>query len=167
MWLGLSGRFRACWSQDIHEEWKRNLLRNRPDLRREQLDHTSATMDRAIPGGLVTGYEHLIDGLDLPDADDRHVLATAIQCGASVIVTFNHRDFPAAVLSPLGIEAQHPDAFVGTLLDADPEMVVTAARKQRANLVNPPLDSDRYLNMLLKQGLAQTMKALMAYRAIL
>ena len=32
MWLGLSGRFRARWSQAIHEEWKRNLLINRPDL---------------------------------------------------------------------------------------------------------------------------------------
>ncbi len=30
--LGLSGRFRARWSAQIHEEWKRNLLLNRPDL---------------------------------------------------------------------------------------------------------------------------------------
>lgn len=41
MWLGLSGRFRARWSRDIHEEWKRNVLLNRPDLTREQLDRTS------------------------------------------------------------------------------------------------------------------------------
>ena len=30
MWLGLSGRFRARWSAQIHDEWKRNLLINRP-----------------------------------------------------------------------------------------------------------------------------------------
>ena len=26
MWLGLSGLFRARWTQDIHNEWKRHLL---------------------------------------------------------------------------------------------------------------------------------------------
>lgn len=49
MWLGLSGRFRARWSTQIHEEWKRNLLINRPDLRPDQVDRTSALMDQAIP----------------------------------------------------------------------------------------------------------------------
>jgi len=49
MWLGLSGRFRARWSAQIHDEWKRNLLINRPDLSADQLDRTSDLMDRAIP----------------------------------------------------------------------------------------------------------------------
>ncbi|OUC50162.1 PIN domain-containing protein, partial [Eggerthia catenaformis] len=72
MWLGLSGRFRARWSQAIHEEWKRNLLINRPDLTRVQVDRTSDLMDRAIPDGLVEGYEALVAGLTLPDPNDRH-----------------------------------------------------------------------------------------------
>jgi len=77
MWLGLSGRFRARWSQTIHEEWKRNLLINRTDLTQAQVDRTSYLMDRAIPDGLVEGYESLAAGLTLPDPDDRHVLAAA------------------------------------------------------------------------------------------
>lgn len=93
MWLGLSGRFRARWSERIHDEWKRNLLKNRPDVGREQLNRTSSLMDRAIPDGLVSGYEDLIEGLRLPDPDDRHVLAAAIRCSASIIVTFNVRIF--------------------------------------------------------------------------
>lgn len=108
MWLGLSGRFHARWSPQIHDEWKRNLLINRPDLTSAQLDRTSGLMDLAIPDGLVTGHETLITGLTLPDADDRHVLAAAIRCNASVIVTFNEKDFPASALAPYGIEAQHP-----------------------------------------------------------
>lgn len=167
MWLGLSGRFRARWSQDIHEEWKRNLLINRPDLTREQVDRTSDLMDRAIPDGLVEGYEALLAGLSLPDPDDRHVLAAAIRCSASVIVTFNERDFPAEVLSPYGIEAQHPDEFVDNLLDLDVAAVVLAAQRQRAQLKNPPLDIDRYLDILLRQGLVKTTKVLTTYRAIL
>jgi len=94
MWLALSGRFRARWSLEIHNEWKRNLLKNRPDLTTEQLDRTSDLMDQAIPDACVYGYERLIEGLTLPDVDDRHVLAAAIRCNASVIVTFNQKDFP-------------------------------------------------------------------------
>lgn len=94
MWLALSGRFRARWSLEIHNEWKRNLLKNRPDLTTEQLDRTSDLMDQAIPDACVSGYEKLIEGLTLPDIDDRHVLAAAIRCNASVIVTFNQKDFP-------------------------------------------------------------------------
>jgi hypothetical protein len=76
MWLGLLGRFRARWSPQIHDEWKRNLLLNRPDLTRAQLDRTSGLMDLAIPDGLVIGHETLIAGLNLPDVDDRHVLTS-------------------------------------------------------------------------------------------
>lgn len=32
MWLGLSGCFRARWSSQIRDEWKRSVLRDRPDL---------------------------------------------------------------------------------------------------------------------------------------
>ncbi|PAU86022.1 PIN domain-containing protein [Pseudomonas sp. WN033] len=167
MWLGLSGRFRARWSRDIHEEWKRNLLLNRQDLTRAQLDRTSDLMDRAIPDGLVEGYEGLIAGLNLPDMNDRHVLAAAIRCGASVIVTFNERDFPDQALAPFGVESQHPDEFVDNLFDLDAAAVVSAAQRQRAQLTNPPIDIDTYLDILFRQGLVQTTKALATYRTIL
>jgi predicted nucleic acid-binding protein len=127
MWLGLSGAFRARWSRTIHDEWKRNLLANRPDLNKDQVDRTSNLMDRAIPDGLVEGYEDMVAGLALPDPDDWHVLAVAIRCGASVIVTFNERDFPQDRLAPFGVEAQHPDEFVDNLLDLDPAAVISSA----------------------------------------
>jgi len=167
MWLGLSGRIRARCSHDIHEEWKRNLLLNRSDLTRAQVDRTSDLMDRAIPDGLVDGYEDLIAGLTLPAPNDRHVLATAIRCAVSVIVTFNQRDFPADVLASYGVESQHPDEFVENLFDLDAAAVVAAAQRQRAQLRNPPIDVDRYLEILLRQGLVQTTKALATYRSIL
>ena len=167
MWLGLSGRFRARWSAQIHDEWKRNLLKNRPDLMAEQLDRTSDLMDRAIPDALVTGYEPLVAGLTLPDPDDRHVLAAAIRCHASVIVTFTEKDFPAAVLESFGLEVQHPDVFVENLFDLDQAAVVAAAQRQRQQLKSPPMDVDRYLDVLLKQGLIQTVKGLAAFRRVL
>lgn len=138
MWLALSGRFRAKWSLEIHNEWKRNLLKNRPDLTAKQLDRTSELMDQALPDACVIGYENLIEGLSLPDIDDRHVLAAAIRCHASVIVTFNQKDFPCAVLASFDIEAQHPDEFVGNLFSLDPAAVVAAAQRQRQQLKMPP-----------------------------
>ncbi|KVG66946.1 PIN domain-containing protein [Burkholderia pseudomultivorans] len=167
MRLALSGCFRARWSAHIRDEWKRNLLENRPDLTAEQLDRTSNLMDRAIPDAVVIGYESLIAGLVLPDADDRHVLAAAIRCNASVIVTFNRKDFPEEVWSPYGIEAQHPDEFVDNLFDLEPAVVVAAARRQREALKQPPLTADRYLEILRRQGMVQTCQALEAYRVLL
>lgn len=167
MWRGLSGRFRARWSHDIHEEWKRNPLPNRPGLTRAQVKRTSDLMDCAIPDGLVNEYEEFIAGLTLPDPDDCHVLAAAIRCGASVIVTFNRQDFPADALASYGMESQHPDEFVENLFDLDAAAVVAAAQRQRAQLKNPPINVDRYLEILFRQGLVQTTTALAAYHTIL
>ena len=64
-------------------------------------------MDQAALDALVTGYESLIDSLKLPDRDDRHVLAAAIRCGASVIVTLNLTDFQTPVL----LKAAMADVF--------------------------------------------------------
>lgn len=167
MWLALSGCFRARWNMQIHDEWKRNLLLNRTDLTQEQLDRTSALMDQAIPDGLVTGHQGLIADLVLPDPDDRHVLAAAIHCNAGIIVTFNEKDFPAAALSSFGIEAQHPDLFIENLFNLDTAVVVIAAQRQRAQLKNPPIEVNRYIDMLLRLGLVQTVKLLSTFQAIL
>ncbi|MBB2484842.1 PIN domain-containing protein [Mitsuaria sp. WAJ17] len=167
MWLALSGRFRARWTDLIHDEWVRNLLKNRPELDPANLQRTVERMNAAVPDALVTGHEALIDGLTLPDPDDRHVLAAAIRCGASVIVTFNERDFPEDRLAPFGIEVQHPDEFIDNLFDLDQAAVVAAAQKQRHTLKNPPIDADRYLEILQKQGLIRTVKNLAGFRTVL
>lgn len=167
MWLALSGLYRARWTPEIHHEWKRNLLKNRSDLTVEQLDRTSQLMDLAIPDACIDGYEDLVFGLTLPDENDRHVLAAAIRCGADVIVTFNLKDFPARYLAPYGIEAQHPDEFVENLFHLDSAAVVAAAQSQRRQLKTPTVEVDKYLGLLQRQGLVESVKALSIYRAIL
>ncbi len=167
VWLALSGRFRARWTALIHDEWVRNLLKNRPDLDPAQLQRTVDLMNRAVPDAMVIGHEDLIGGLSLPDRDDRHVLAAAIRCNASVIVTFNERDFPADALSTFGIEVQHPDEFIDNLFDLDQAAVVAAAQKQRSTLKNPPIDVERYLTILSKQGLSRTVRNLNGFRSVL
>jgi predicted nucleic acid-binding protein len=160
MHLALTGLFRARWSAAVHEEWISNLLKKRPDLTREKLERTRMLMDKHTVDALVTGYEDLIPGLQLPDPDDRHVLAAAIRGHADVIVTMNLRDFPADTIGPFGIEAQHPDEFVLHLLGLAPGAVAAAAENHRQSLKNPPKTVAEYLEALERQGLTQTASVL-------
>ncbi len=77
--LAAKGLVRARWTDQILDECFRNILVNRPDLGEASLQRTRDLMNRALPDVLVTGFEKLIAGLDLPDADDRHVLAAGIR----------------------------------------------------------------------------------------
>jgi hypothetical protein len=77
MRLALTDLYHAKWTQEIHKEWMRNLLKNRPDLTIERLESVRARMDLHVRDGLIEGYEELIDGIKLPDPNDRHVLAAA------------------------------------------------------------------------------------------
>ncbi len=117
-------------------------------------------MDEYAEDCLVTGYRDLIDGLQLPDPDDRHVLAAAIVGHADVIVTHNLKDFPAERLERYGIEAQHPDEFIRHLLDLSPVLVVDAVREQQATLSRPPVSIAELLALLERLGLAETVAEL-------
>lgn len=162
MHLTLLDLFRARWTEAIHEEWIRNVLKSRPDLRREQLTRTKELMNAHTRDALIEGYEELIETVSLPDPDDRHVLAAAIHAQADWIVTFNLRDFPASALAPHGMEAIHPDAFFLKLFELDAKRVYQAAERQRISLKNPPKTQIEYWDIMEAQGLPQTVQKLRA-----
>jgi len=161
--LSLAGLYRARWTEAILDEAFRNLLENRPDLSPARLARTRQLMESAIEDIAVLDYERLIESVDLPDPSDRHVLAAAVRCGAEVVVTRNHKHFPAEVLMPLGIEAQDPDEFVVGLIDTDPRLVVQAVLEQAAAMGKPPMTSGELLDAFERQGLAQTAAELRHY----
>lgn len=167
MQLAIADIFRARWSDQIHEEWIRNVLTNRNDLKREQLERTRDLMDRNVRDCLVDGYQGLISGLSLPDDEDRHVLAAAIHCHADAIVTFNLKDFPDQSLAPYGIEAIHPDDFLANELDLYQPYIRESVRIVRARLKNPVRSVDEYLATLERQGLAETVAKLRGFAALL
>jgi predicted nucleic acid-binding protein len=155
--------YRPRWSNMIHEEWMRNLLTNRPDLNRRQLERIRSLMEAAIPDGLVAGFEPLIQTLSLPDPDDRHVLAAAIHASADVIVTDNLRDFPQAELANYQIEAQLPDEFVEYLFDLDADLVIGAIAQHRARLKRPARSPEQYIDALLQQQMSKTATLMRRY----
>jgi predicted nucleic acid-binding protein len=148
--------FCAKWTDLIHDEWTRNLLNNRPDLKAEQIARVRNLMNIGVQDSLVTDFEFLITGLELPDLDDCHVLAAAIKAEANVIVTFNLKDFPVGMIAKYGVEAQHPDVFIGELIDRNPQEVIQAINTIRSRLKNPPQTFDNYMETLLKQELITT-----------
>lgn len=117
-------------------------------------------MDEHVDGVPVVGYEHRIEGLELPDPDDRHVLAAAIECGASYIVTQNLDDFPEAALAPEGIEAVSPDQFALLLMDRSLGPVIASVAEHWQSLRNPPRSREEYLASLERCGLENTSRAL-------
>ena len=135
--LALHGVFRARWSTKVQDEWVSALIRNRPDIPQARIERTRHLMDTRINDAVVDGYEHRIGSITLPDADDRHVLAAAIHCGARYVVTVNLRDFPDSVLAGFAIQAVHPDAFLLGLLESNQGQVVAVLRLLRASLKNP------------------------------
>ncbi|MCB2100757.1 MAG: PIN domain-containing protein [Rhodobacterales bacterium] len=156
MRLAVNGVFRAKWTDRIHDEWIRNLLNNRPDLKPEQLERTRSLMNQYAGDALVEGFEYLEAGLSLPDPGDNHVLAAAIHGQADGIVTLNLKDFPPERLEPHGIEVIHPDGFVSCQFDLMPALAAAAIREHFQSLRRPRRSVGEYLATLERCALPLT-----------
>lgn len=152
LYLAQTKLFRARWSDRVHDEWIRNLVQKRPDLKAGDLARTRQLMDASVLDALVTGYEPLIEAMVLPDPDDRHVLAAAVVCKASCIVTFNVSDFPPDRLAPYGLHTVHPDDFLLDVASIDPPSFAGAVREDLEHYRAPPLDLPEYVVALRKAG---------------
>ena len=158
--LDLAGMVRARWSERIMEECFASILDRRPDLAPDALDRTRELMKAAIPDWEITGFEDLIEDLELPDPDDRHVLAAAIRGSAQIIVTSNLKDFPSAALAAHGVEAQHPDDFILERIEEAPALVAQVLMEQAAALKNPPCTIEDVLTALQDAGLVRSVARL-------
>ncbi len=64
----------------------------------EGAERKATQMDRAFPDACIKGWERHVGQVVLPDPDDRHVVAAAIEGDCDCVVTYNLRDFPEACL---------------------------------------------------------------------
>ena len=147
-----AGLFRPRWTATILDEWTRGLLAQKPSLEasiRAQL----AAIRKHFPDAPVSGYEPLVKALDLPDPDDRHVLAAAIRCSASCIVTDNLADFPAEILAGFDIEAFDADEFLTRTFDRYPAEVLLLLRELRSVYKNPSFTASEFVDDLIAKGM--------------
>ena len=143
--------FRPLWSEAILNEVRRNVIAKR-NIEPAALDRTFALMNNSFEGALVDNWKPVVEELELPDLDDRHVLAAAIAGGGQAIVTFNLTDFPTNLLTPHHIDPVHPDAFLLDQLDLAPTRVVAALAKQAQRFRNPAMDLSGLLARLERCG---------------
>ena len=163
MWLAAGKVYAPRFTEKIHEEWTRNVQKDNPHLSTERLSRTLGLMNRVSPGALVNGYESRINALSLPDPNDRHVLAAAIESRAALIVTFNLKDFPDTRLLPFSVAAIHPDDFCLQLYQGEPGDFIQAVQKHRASLLRPPKTVPDYLETLANTKLPQISRILLRH----
>ncbi len=132
--------YRPLWSDRIFDEVVNAVVRIHPDIDEGRIRRRLNVMNDAFEDARVTGWEPLSAGLDLPDPDDRHVLAAALAGRADSIVTFNLKDFPADRLLPHGLEARHPDEFLLDQLGLFPPLVLRVLAEQAAAMRYPATD---------------------------
>ena len=123
--IATNGLYRPRWSSHVLGEVKFSLakFRNASD---EDIALLISTLNDDFPDALIYGYKSLITGLELPDANDRHILAAAIRGRCDGIVTENVRDFPKEVVGQYGLDVARTDDFLCYQLDIDEPMVIFA-----------------------------------------
>ncbi len=154
--------YRARWTEAIQQEWLRAATKSYP-AGRERLARTDRLMRENFGDAWVEGYERLIEAVDLPDPDDRHVVAAAIKCGAQYIVTDNIRDFPEEALGRLDLERGTADTFLAGTFEHYEAQALGVMREHRANSRSKP-DVPSYLSHLISKRLPLLAARLKPYR---
>jgi len=157
MSLATAGLFAAKWSTSIELEWIAALEEQRPELK-GRLEFRRDCMREAVPDWEVpeAAWSSLVSAYELPDPDDRHVLAAAVAGHADCIVTANLRDFPTAIVGAYGIEVVDPDRFIVNQWDLEPVTAMTAFKHMRARRKKPQTTAEDFAQALERGGLPAT-----------
>ena len=152
--LALDDLIRLHWSPEVMAEL-REVLSARRGAVLSRVDSMLAAMNTALPQASVTPLAEHDFLARLPDPDDEHVLLAALNARCPIILTFNLKDFPAAVLGSedQGLQAMHPDAFLVHMLTTQAAPVLLVIKRILSGLTAPPLSTDAYLANLSRSGL--------------
>jgi hypothetical protein len=157
--------FRVRWSAKVLDETEtaiekiaegRGLVDSAQRAKRAR-----QAMEVAFEEGLVTDFDGFLGVCqDLPDPNDEHVIAAALKTQAATIVTENLSDFPAELLSKLGIEVRSADRFIADTVALDLGRAVAAIRQMRHRFKNPAKTPSDLLLDMEANGLTETVDIL-------
>ena len=157
--LAEAGLYRPLWSTTIIDEMVSAIEFVHPDLAEGRAQHRADVMQAQFEDACVTGWGPLVPGLELPDPDDRHVVAAALRGRADIIVTANLRDFPAPTLSTFNLGVQSPDDFLLNQLDLDPDTTIRTIWEQTQATRRPTMGIDGLLLRLSRCGVPRFAEA--------
>jgi predicted nucleic acid-binding protein len=159
--LAEAGLYRLRWSDMILSETEGaigKILSKRKDAK-QRAKRAVKAMRAGFPESEYCDYKEIEQNLScLPDPKDHHVLAVAIACRASVIVTENLKDFPEASLKPYMIEAKPADIFIADSIDLDYPQSVKAISGMLKKLSNPALTPQDWIEKLQERGMTETVE---------
>ena len=168
MWLAATEAIRAHVTNEIHDEWMRNVERDY-NIARSVLERVRTLMNQAIgDDALVRRYHRHERLFPMTDAKDRHVAAAAASvrkrsgAGVVTIVTWNIKDFDLKELANAGVVAETPDVFLCRRLADSPQGVVGAFMRMRDSLRNPPRTSRECVDTLAAQGMKKFAEMILA-----
>jgi len=154
LWFAYYDLFTPKWSKGIFDEWIQVMARK--GVSQDHIDKRISSVQNAFPDAFVENYESLIEKLELPDPDDRHILAAAIKTNANTIVTWNLKDFPNEYLSQFGLSAKSPEDFILDTIDLNVPNAILAFKEMVLHKRNPNLDEFAVLDMLRNAGLSES-----------
>ena len=111
MGAAAAGLFEPIWSARLLEEWARAAVKLGPEGE-AQARAEIAMLQADWPGAMRPAAPGVAARLWLPDPDDVHVLAVAVDASADMIMTLNAKDFPRAILTEEGLDRIDPDTFL-------------------------------------------------------
>ncbi|MEM1344409.1 MAG: PIN domain-containing protein [Pseudomonadota bacterium] len=152
-----AGLYRPLWSARVLDEWRLALARKETPEAVLQAEAAIAGMGAAFPNALAPSDPGLEATLSLPDPADAHVLAAAAGGGATILLTFNLRDFPPRTAAAHGLGVRHPDGFFWELFSHHPETMDAVLASAL-----PDEEADGRRRALKRAKLSRFAKAVMA-----
>ncbi len=125
IWLAVEGVFSVASSETILGEVNRHLRQRNSEVhgdeRADKVERSIDLIREAIGAGAghlasTDEVENLIESVQAPDPDDRHVVATALAVKANCVVTHNLTDFDAEWCAERGIGLLGLDDFLADLV---------------------------------------------------
>lgn len=150
--LGEEQLYRPVWSSRILTEAADAISRVHPDLDVSMIGRRIAYMNEAFPAACVRDFEEIEKGLELPDPDDRHVVAAALRARTDAIVSANLRDFPDETMRRLELEVISPDEFLLSQLDMRSAVVLQSLEAQATATRRPRRSMEDVLSSLARAG---------------
>lgn len=140
--VAAQGLFEPLWSARILEEWARAAARigdGFEDVARGEI----ALLKARWPKAEVKYLPETEARLYLPDPDDTHVLAAAIDGKADILLTMNLKDFPTRAVCEQGVVRRDPDSLLREMFEENPDTlrhVAEDVRKVAEQLSGTPQD---------------------------
>ena len=147
--------FLPLWTPNVLQEAQEAASRTLPDAAQQAFRKRLIMMDQAFPESSIHVEESEWSQFDLPDPDDRHVLAAAAQGQADALATRNIKDFPQKLLDSFSIQDITPDDLLCVLLRRNPEATASAIRELIDSRHRPPINIPDCAKRLERSGATQ------------